>query len=185
MSHLRTAAFAMIFAASPALGDDVTDTLDSAMAAYADGDISYAIEELDYAKQLLQSMQTGALADFLPEAPDGWSREDDSELGAGMAMFGGGTGASARYFNDAGEEYTLTILADSPMITMMSGMITNAAMMGLKMERVGREKFVNQDGELSGLIGNRILVQASGADIETMKNALGQIDYKALGSFGE
>ena len=59
----------------PALADEVTDTLNSAMQAYQNGDIRYAVEELDYAKQLLQAMKADELSGYLPEAPDGWTRE--------------------------------------------------------------------------------------------------------------
>ena len=63
-------------------------------------------------------------------------------------------------------------------------MLSNAAMLGMKLERVGREKFMNDDGELTGLIDNRILIQAEGAPIEVMIPVLEAIDFKALEDFG-
>jgi hypothetical protein len=169
---------------NPSLADEVTDTLSSALQAYEDGDIEYAIEELDYAKQLLQAMSTQELTGFLPEAPDGWTREvSDSELSAGLAMIGGGVGAEAEY-SDGSQSFTVTMMADSPMIAMFGGMLSNAGMLGMKLERVGREKFINDDGELTGLIDNRILIQADGAPIEVMIPVLETIDFKALEEFG-
>ena len=70
------------------------------------------------------------------------------------------------------------------MVTMFAGMLTNAGMLGMKLHRVGREKFVDNDGELTGLIDNRILVQAEGAAPEVMIPLLKGIDFKALQDFG-
>lgn len=182
----RATFFALLLmsASNPALADEVTDTLSSALQAYEDGDIDYAIEELDYAKQLLQAMSAEALNDFLPDPPEGWTREImESEMTAGLAMFGGGIGAEAEY-TDGSETVTLRIMAENPMVTMFGGMLANAGMMGLKMHRVGREKFVFDDGELTGLIDNRILVQADGAPAEVMISILENMDFKGLEDFG-
>jgi hypothetical protein len=177
-------ALVLVAIANPTLADEVSDTLSSALQAYEDGDIDYAIEELDYAKQLLQEMTTQELASFLPEPPAGWTREiAQSEVTAGLAMIGGGTGAEADYTNGT-DTITVTLIADSPMVTMFGGMLGNAAMLGMKLHRVGREKFIDNDGELTGLIDNRILVQAKGATPEVMVPLLEAIDFKALEEFG-
>ena len=89
-------ALILVAIANPTLADEVTDTLSSALQAYSEGDIDYALEELDYAKQLLQEMTTQELVGFLPEAPAGWTREiSDDNVTGGLAMLGGGSGASA------------------------------------------------------------------------------------------
>lgn len=174
------AAGLMITSAS---ADEVSDTLQSALTAYEEGDITYAIEELDYAKQLMAELQTGALSAFLPPAPDGWTAEDDPDTVAGFAMMGGGTAASKRYYSDSGS-FNINIVVDSPMIAMMGGMIQNAGSMGMKTVRVGREKFMDNDGEMSALIDGRVLVQATGEPRETIIAVLEQIDYRELGRFG-
>lgn len=177
-------ALALVAIANPTLADEVSDTLSSALQAYEDGDIDYALEELDYAKQLLQEMSTQELTGFLPEPPEGWTREiSDSGVTAGLSMLGGGAGATAEYTNGT-DTVEITLIADSPMVTMFAGMLSNAAMLGMKLRRVGREKFVEDDGELSGLIDNRILVQAEGAAPEVMIPLLEEIDFKALADFG-
>ncbi|TYB82195.1 hypothetical protein FVF75_05560 [Maritimibacter fusiformis] len=173
---------ALVSMSNPALADEVTDTLTSAMDAYEEGDIDYAIEELDYAKQLLQAMKTAELTAFLPEAPAGWTREVSEEMNTGLAMLGGGMGAEAEY-SDGADSFTITIMANNPMVTAMGAMVSNAAMLGMKLERVGRQKFVNDDGELTGLVDNRILIQASGADVDLMVGVLENIDYEALEDF--
>lgn len=184
MSHFaKLALVTALVLPTVAAADEVSDTLKSALTAYEEGDVQYALEELEYAKQLMQSMKTADLAKFLPEAPDGWTREVSTEMNAGMAMFGGGAGAEATY-SDGTEEFTITIMADNPMVGALSGMMTNAGLMGMKLERVGRQKYLNQDGELSGIVDGRILIQASGADPEVMKPLLSEIDHRGLEDFG-
>ena len=50
--------------------------------------------------------------------------------------------------------------------------------------RVGREKFLNDSGDLSALVGGKVLVQASGAPVAVMVPVLKNIDYRKLGNFG-
>ncbi len=172
-----------LLCALPAAADEVVDTLNSAISAYQGGDVQYALEELAYAQQLLLSLKTDSLRAFLPEAPAGWTRTINEEMNAGLAMMGGGVGAEATY--DTGTEtFTLRLMMDNPMVTALAGMIPNAAVMGAKIERVGREKFMNQNGELTALIGNRVLVQASGGEPSTMLDFLKSMDFAALADFG-
>ena len=95
-----------------------------------------------------------------------------------------GVGAEAEYVGD-GDSFTITILADNPMVGAMSAMIGNAAAMGMKVERIGREKFAVQDDTVQGLVDNRILVKAEGGDVPTMLKLLEEIDYRELGRFGQ
>lgn len=185
MTRFSLAAVAlMIGFGLPANADEISDTLQSALDAYEEGDTAYALDELEYARQLLLALKTDALAGFLPDAPEGWTREVNTEMNAGLAMMGGGTGAEATYTGDD-RQITITIMADNPMVGAMSGMIANAAMYGAKVERVGREKFMIQDNEVTGLVANRFLVKASGADPEEMLALVGEIDFRALKSFGQ
>ena len=174
---------AALITPASARADDVTDALQSAISAYEEGDIGYAIEELDYAKQLLASMKADALVGFLPEAPDGWTREVNTEMGAGLAMMGGGTGAEAEYSGD-GSSFTITFMADNPMVSGMAAAIGSAAAIGAKVERVGREKFMVHNGEITGLVDNRILVQAKGGEPQIMLDLLKTVDFGELADFG-
>jgi len=177
-------AVALLAMTNPALADEVIDTLSSALQAYEAGDIENALQELDYARQLLRDMSTKALTGFLPDPPAGWTREvSDSDISTGLVFFGGGTGAEAIY-SDGTDQFTLTIMADNPMVAGFAGMIANAGLMGMKMRRVGTEMFYDTDGQLSALIDKRILIQAEGADPEVMAPILERIDFKALEGFG-
>lgn len=182
---LRTiSAVALLLSAMPAMADDVTDTLQSAIDAYTEGDLQYALEEIAFATQLMKAMKAGTLATLLPEAQDGWTREINEDEGRALGMMGG-TGAQAQYTKD-GEKFTIQIIADSPMVATFAGIFGNAAMMANmgKIERVGREKFLNQDGDLTGVVSNRILVQAEGGEIPVMIQHLETMDFKALAAFG-
>ncbi|MDA5093577.1 hypothetical protein O2N63_05685 [Aliiroseovarius sp. KMU-50] len=175
----------IVVALSPvaAQADDVTDTLESAITAYGEGDLKYALEELEYAKQLIQSQNTASLAKFLPDAPDGWSREISTEMTAGMGFLGGGAGAEATYTMGS-DSFSIVIMADNPMVGALAGMMGNAGLLGMKLQRVGRMKYLDQDGELSGVINNRILIQAEGAASDVMIPVLETIDIKALSDYG-
>ena len=183
MRNMILVAAALAMSVSTAQADDITEALESAMQAYEDGDTQYALEELEFAKQLLQAMKTDELVQFLPDAPDGWNREVNTEMNAGLAFMGGGSGAEATYDGD-GQSITITMMADNPMVAGMAGMIGNAGLMGAQIERVGRQKFMIMEGEISGLVDNRILIQASGGDVDDMLELLETMDFRALGKFG-
>ncbi|MEM1064500.1 MAG: hypothetical protein AAF771_09425 [Pseudomonadota bacterium] len=185
-SALAVAA-ALALTAAPAAADDVTEAINNALEAYNEGDTAYAAEELTFALQLLNEMKADGLSGFLPDPMEGWERQMDDSIAAGMSMMGGGIGAGAEYEN-GGSYFSITIMADSPMVAALGGMLGNAAMItasGGKMVRVGREKFMQQDEEVTGLIGGRVLVQASGDDVEAIIAHLETMDFNALEDFGQ
>lgn len=169
--------------AAPLQADEISDSLKSALEAYEDGDNGYALDELDYARQMLMSLKTEELGRFLPEAPDGWSKEVNPDITSGLAMMGGGTAAEAEYYND-NEGMTLTLMADNPIVASVSAMVANAAAFGAKIERVQREKFMLQDDVLQGMVDGRIMVKAEGGSPEAMKALVEKIDFGALRDFG-
>ena len=186
MRSLLALPLALALTAGATHADEVSDTLRSALESYEAGDVAYALQELAYAQQLMMAMKADGLAAFLPPAPDGWTMEVNTEMNAALAMMGGGTGAEGRYSNGT-DSFTLTLTADSPMVGMMAGMFGNPAVLaagGAKTVRVGRERFIDQDGQLSGLIANRILVQATGATPEVMLPVVETIDFGGLAGFG-
>lgn len=170
--------------AIPAHADEISDTLQSAITAYEDGDIQYALEELDFAKQKLLEMKTDSLGAFLPAAPEGWSFEKNSEMNSLLGMMGGGVGAEGFYKSGDGTEVKITLMADNPMVASIGAMVTNASAMGLQVERINRQRFAAQDSQLMGLVANRILVQTEG-DMDIARTILEQMDFKAMASFGQ
>jgi len=183
LKTLTLAVLATLAVQGPAHADEFTDVIDSALAAYADGDIAGASEDLDYATKILAEKRSSALSGFLPEALPGWEREDaDGEgMGMGMAMFGGGTSAAATYSNADGD-ITITLVTDSPMVASLGAMFSGlSAAAGAKPLRIQRVQFVDNDGELQGIIDNRILVTVGGsASIESKKAYLEAMDFNAI-----
>jgi hypothetical protein len=170
----------------PVQADEITDALTAAIEAYEAGDIGDALDELAYAEQMLTGLQAEGLTAFLPPALDGWTREVSDEAAAGLGFLGGGVAAEASYDGPAGR-FTITLMADNPMVAQMGAMLGNRAMMAMMGEivRVNRENFLRQDADLTGLIGNRVLVQASGGDVDVMVGHLEQMDFSELERFGQ
>ncbi|MGI3186489.1 hypothetical protein [Nioella aestuarii] len=165
--------------------DEIMATLQSAMDAYGAGDIQYALDELAYAQQLLNGLVAEGLQGFLPAALDGWTMTIDPDAAQGMGFIGGGTIARGEYCGASGC-FTITLMADNPMVTSMGAMLGNAQMMAAMgpIVRINRQSFLNQDGDLSALIGNRILVQAEDGDTDIMVQHLEQMDFREMMMFG-
>ena len=86
MTRFKTIALATALCVPlAAQADEISDTLQAAIDAYTEGDIAYALEELDFARQKLMSLRAEAFQQFLPPAPDGWTREVETEMQAGLA----------------------------------------------------------------------------------------------------
>lgn len=188
MRHVMMAATAALVLAAPmtASADEISDTITSALEAYEAGDIRYALDELAYATQLLNELRAEGLSTFLPEPMAGWTRELDEDVGTSMGFMGGGSIAQAEY-SGPGDSFTITLMADNPMVASMGAMLGNPQIMASmgRVERINRVSFLNQDGDLSGLIANRILVQAEGGETETMIAHLEMMDFGAMQDFGQ
>lgn len=185
---IRSLALAVALAAMalPASADEFSDTVESALKAYNDGDVDGARQDLDYASKLLGSMKAESLAKFLPEPLAGWTREPASEDDSTdfMGMFGGGTTTEATYTKD-GNDLTITLVANSPMVSSVAAMISGlAGVGGSKPIRVQRTEF-NRDGEdLQGVVNNKVMVSLGGsASIEDKTAFLEAMDFKGLGEF--
>ena len=182
---IPAAALAAFLLPAPALADDITDALNAAIEAYEAGEIQDALAETAYATQLLNELKAEGLAGFLPEPLPGWTRELAENPAQGLGFMGGGSAAEADYTGPDGR-FTITMVADNPMVGAMAGLLGNATIMATmgRIERINGESFLNADNELSGLIGRRVLIQASGAPVEIMAEHLKQVDFDALAELG-
>lgn len=186
MKQLLAAVMIACCFALPASADPFIEALETAIEAYRDGDLQYAEDELAEAQRLLGEMKAAGLASFLPEAPEGWTRVIDTEAGQLLGFLGGGTMASARY-EGPDHNFELSFMADNPMVAQLAMMLGNSAMiaqMGGQVERINRVRFLREDQSLKAIIGNRVLVQAEGADAAVMIPFLEQIDFRAMENFG-
>ena len=180
-------ALALALVSAPLQADPVTDALESALENYEKGDLGMTAARLTEAQKAVVALQGGKLTRFLPEAPDGWSREIDEDANEGMSMVGmGGASAAADYISPEGDHVTLTLDADNPIVTSMASMLGNPQMMAMMGELLefGDQRMVNQDGEISGLVANRVLVQATGtASEEQMSEILSMMDFDGLAAY--
>jgi len=172
-----------LLAASGLAADEFTEALDAARQAYQSDEIQVAAEELAYASQLLQRMKTERFAQALPEPLEGWTREISTEEGASMGMFGGGgVAAKANYSGEPGS-FEISIMADNPAMMSMLGMFSNPQMLASMGDvvRINRQTFVKKDDELTGVIGGRVLLQASGgAPMEDIVAHVEAMDFGAV-----
>lgn len=189
MPRLATVVAACLAAAlstAPAAADGFRDTVAAAVEAYEAGDLQLALEEMSLATSILQELRAGALEGFLPPTPDGWTRTLDAEFPRSLRMMGGGTGVDASYRGPDGERIGLQMSADSPMLAAFAGMFANPAMMAMMgtVHRIGRERVLENDqGDLTMMIGGRILIQMSGEDTEQMLEMLRDMDLDGLARF--
>jgi hypothetical protein len=186
MKPVPALACVLCLLAEAAAADEFTDTLEGALDAYRAGDIGAAQQDLEYAGKLLTAMKSESLAKFLPPAPAGWTREEggDGEAAGMMGMFGGGTVASATYRR--GEEtMELSLIANSPMITGMAGMLSGiAAMGGGKPMRIQRTEFALNEQDLQGVVGGKVMVSVGGdAPVEDKTALVDSMDLGALAEF--
>jgi hypothetical protein len=187
MSRYLPALLALLIAAAPAGADEFTDTVEGALSAYRDGDITGAREDLEYAVKLLTAIKAESLAGFLPAALPGWTREDSdaAETGGMMGMLGGGTAAAATYLR-GGDELTITLVANSPMVSGMAAMMSGIATIGsgAKPIRIQRTEFVQNDQDLQGVVDGKVLVSVGGnASVEDKTAYLEAMDFEALADF--
>lgn len=172
--------------AAPVFADEVADALQAATDAYTAGDLGKTGAALTMATQALGKQQSDLLAAFLPAAPDGFTKTLTEDFAKGFAIAGGGAGAEARYESaDGSTSFTLSFIADNPMVATMSSMLGNAQMMAMMgtVVKVGDTALLQQDNSLSTLINARVLFQAQGAAAEVMLPLVQQIDFAKVASF--
>jgi hypothetical protein len=186
MLRLISLALAATIAVTPAVADEFTDTVDSALAAYKANDLKVAREELDYALTLLHGMKSETLGKLLPEPLAGWTRTASADAGAAagaMGMFGGGTTASATYTRGA-EDITVTLVADSPVVTGIGGMLAGLAGATGTPLRINRTQFSDTGGDLQGVVDGKVMVSVAGSAAQEDKVALIEsMDFDALADF--
>lgn len=149
---------------------------------------STASTEFSYAAQYAKQLKGYALAEYLPEAGDGWTAENLEVVSAGAAMFGGGTTVEQDYVN-AESTVTIRILTDSPLMQSVAMMLNNPMiMMGanqqtetvmINNQRAMVETKSNGKSTVSLPYGGNYLLQGEGPkdDVVALMN---NIDFQGL-----
>lgn len=190
-SSFRFLALAAVLSATPAFADDVTDAIDAAKQAYDAGNLSEAIQSLDYASQLVRQAKSAEVVKLLPEAPDGWVAEEGEDTSAASALMGGMVSAERTYTREDGGHVTIQIQSDSPMLQSFGMMFTNPMMLtasGAKLETHKGQKLAvtyrggDQAGDVKAVVDNRYLISVEGSDVsrEDLLSFAKAIDYAKI-----
>jgi len=191
--HILLVLVIFLLSYSPVYADDVLDAINEAVESYKNKAFSEAVENLDYAKQLIQQSQNENIIKFLPKALPGWKA--DAAESQSMGMFGGMASVERMYRktagNDEGEsQITITILGKSPMMQGMMAMFNPmiAGADGGKLQKIQGNKAIvkydpdNREGEISVQVNDNFIVTVKGNSVE--KEVLMQyaeaVDYKGL-----
>ncbi len=168
---IRTLTVASVFAIGVVSGalaqdaaqnqDDQTDefltVVEEMKGRYADGDYGDVKQDLDYLQQLVAQKRLEALSTLLPEPLDGWTAADVQNTNAGA--FGGGLNASRQYSKD-GEQVTVSIVVDSPILSQLGAIFANpsfAQASGATILRINGQQVVAQEGDLRIGLGTKLV----------------------------
>lgn len=170
--------------------DPVLETVEEAMAYYADGDYAGAAGSLDYAAQLIRQKRGEGMTALLPDPLDGWAAADATSQAAGAALFGGGTSAE-RAYTRGDASVSIKIMTDSPMLQGVAMMLNNpmfASADGGKLERINKQKALvkydaeDRSGSISLMVAGTVLVTLEGDDVELedLMAYAEAVDYTAI-----
>ncbi len=194
INKLKAAGLFFILMAFPVTGyaDDIEDSIKEALRYYENGEYKDAVENLNYASQLIQQKKGKKLEAFLPGPLSGWTAQAPDSQAAGASMFGGGVTAERKY-NKGSSSIVIKIITDSPLMQGMMMMFSNpmlATSDGGKLERIGRQKAIvkfnpnKNQGDINIVVANQFLVLIEGRGIskKDLKEYAKAIDYKKLQS---
>ncbi len=187
LSCIVTALFLVISAT--AYADDIKDSINEALEYYSNGELTDAIESLEYASQLIKQHKAKEMEAFLPAPLPGWTAQK-TQSKAGGGMFGPGVSAESRYIK-AKASVTVQIFSDSPLMQGAMMMISNpmyATADGGKLEKIGRQKAIvkydpgSKRGDIKMVVANRFFIQIEGRDMseDDLKGYAKGIDFKKL-----
>lgn len=178
---------------SPAWADEVTDQLDGARNAYQSGELRTAIQALQFAVAKIQEKINASLSQLLPKPLPGWTADEPETQSGGIAAMIAGTTLSRRYHRNDGAEVDVSITADSPLLPMMTMMLSSPMLL----QSDPNTKLYTYDGqrgliehekdsdrwEIKLMVGNKILVQVAASAVKSADPAkayLKAIDLEAL-----
>lgn len=173
--------------------DEVTDQLDTAKQAYEAGELRTAAETLNGAVEAIRAQITAGLLSLFPPPLDGWVADEAQSQSGGLASMLTGTHLSRRYVREDNAEVTLTLMADSPMMPMLTMAISMPFMMqanedlksfSLKGERGMMEHTPgSQSYKVTLMVGSRLLVQGEGSGLTEaapLEQYLNALDLEAI-----
>ncbi len=185
----------LVFAATVAQADEVTDAIGGAQSAYGSGDYKEASTQLQTALVGVNQKLIDMIVDYLPDAPSGWRAEDPEGLDASAmgAGFFATLVVSRDYYPPNGSSIEVMIAANSPLLATYHMFISNpmmAAMAGQSgMKKVSAcgydamEQFGDGTYDLNILAGSATLIAVSGDkedDVDYIRQLANLIDCKGI-----
>ncbi|WP_296806823.1 hypothetical protein [Thiocapsa sp.] len=183
----------LVLTLNTACADEVTDQLDAAKQAYEAGELRTAAETLNGAVEAIRARITAGLLTLFPPPLEGWVADEAQSQSGGLASMLTGTHLSRRYVREDNAEVTLTLMADSPMMPMLTMAISMPFMMqanedlksfSLKGERGMMEHTPGSETyKITLMVGNRLLVQGEGSgltDAVPLEQYLNALDLEAI-----
>jgi len=189
---LSTLTALTLISTSALYADEITDQMTEALKAYQDKDYKGAMDELKFITAQLQKMDAAENQKLLPEPLEGWQmKEGDSGGQAMMSMLGGGGTSMQAIYTKEKESIEMQIMANSPMISMLSMSISNPALMAADptatpfryKKNKGVKKKDGKNTEITLLISGQIMIQVKGSNLKddaVLEEYLDQIDIKEL-----
>ncbi len=179
---------------TPVFADEISDQITLGLEAYKEQDYKTAVEELKFATAQLQQLQQAEIQKLMPKALDGWTeKEQKGNNQAAMSMLGGmGGGTTMKSeFQRSRERVIIEVMANSPMMGMMTMMLKNPAMMAGQQntkpyrykKAKGMIKTENNKTEITLMLAGQILIKATGRQLEddaVLKEYLEQLDFNKL-----
>jgi len=78
----------IVFLTNNVYADDVVETLQEAIQSYKNAEYTVAVEDINYALQLIQQKKGQGIESHLPESLPGWNAEKAKSKSASAAMMG-------------------------------------------------------------------------------------------------
>lgn len=155
--------------ASTLLGDEVEDSINEALKLYKEGKYSEASTSLQVAVNGINEKKGGTISSALPEKIGEWKGDEINNSNA-LSVLGGGTTVERKY-SKGDRDATITIIADSPMIGQVIGLMSNptiAGLAGMKMKKAGANTVSIQKDQGMGqiVVDNRFLIQIQGSELK-------------------
>lgn len=152
-----------------AAADEVEDAITEALKLYKEGKHTEASTSLQLALSAINEKKGGSIAAALPDKIGDWKGGEVNSTNA-LAVLGAGTTVERNY-DKKDKSASIAIIADSPMISQVMGLINNpaiAGLAGLRMKKAGDNTVTIQKDAGMGqiVVDNRFLIQIQGSDLK-------------------
>ena len=123
--YLLTSTILCFLMSTSVFADEISDQIAIGLEAYTEQDYKTAIEELKFVTAQIQQLNQEELQKLLPQPLDGWTEKEGNNQ-ANMGMMGGGTNLQKEFHRDR-EKVTVSVMANSPMMQMMTMMLKTSS----------------------------------------------------------